>query len=71
MKPDPQFMAGAPIASPCINICEVDAERGWCKGCFRTLEEIANWAQSSDAAKRAVLERLVTRRRAIQGPGQH
>jgi len=62
-------MSDSPILSPCINICQVDAERGWCTGCLRTLEEIANWAQSSDDAKRAVLERLVTRRRAIHGPG--
>jgi len=61
-------MSESPVPSPCINICQVDAERGWCTGCLRTLEEIANWAQSSDAAKRTVLARLVTRRRALHEP---
>jgi len=58
-------MGDGPVPSPCINICQVDTERGWCTGCLRTLEEIANWAQSSDDVKRVVLERLAARRRAI------
>jgi len=58
-------MGDGPVPSPCINICQVDTERGWCTGCLRTLEEIANWAQSSDDVKRVVLERLTARRRAI------
>jgi uncharacterized protein len=50
------------VPSPCINICRVDTERGWCSGCLRTLDEIANWAQSTDDEKRAVLARLAQRR---------
>ncbi len=59
------------VPSPCINVCQVDTEHGWCTGCLRTLEEIANWSQSSDAEKRAVLERLATRRRALHEPDAH
>ena len=58
----------AAVPSPCINVCQVDTERGWCTGCLRTLDEIASWSQSSDAEKRAVLERLAARRRALHGP---
>ena len=29
-------------SSPCLNICTLD-EQGVCRGCFRTLEEIADW----------------------------
>lgn len=68
MKQDKQFLIGGPVPSPCINICQIDTERGWCVGCLRTLEEIADWAQSSDAAKRAVLDRLATRRQTLHGP---
>ena len=64
-------MADRPIPSPCINICQVDIERGWCTGCLRTLEEIALWSQSSDDEKRAVLDRLASRRQALQGPDPH
>jgi len=55
----------APVASPCINVCQVDVARGWCAGCLRTLAEIADWAQSSDAEKRAVLDRVAARRQAL------
>jgi len=61
-------ISDAPILSPCINVCQVDVAHGWCTGCLRTLEEIANWAQSSNAEKRAVLDRLAARRRALHGP---
>lgn len=54
-----------PVASPCINVCQVDAARGWCTGCLRTLAEIADWAQSSDTEKRAVLDRVAARRQAL------
>jgi predicted Fe-S protein YdhL (DUF1289 family) len=60
--PDSQSMTDAPVASPCINICQVDTERGWCTGCLRTRDEIANWAQSTNDEKRAVLARLAQRR---------
>lgn len=39
-----------------------DANR-YCKGCFRTLDEISNWNKLSDGRKRAVLA-AVTKRRA-------
>ncbi|NNM61788.1 MAG: DUF1289 domain-containing protein, partial [Steroidobacteraceae bacterium] len=32
----------APL-SPCISICALD-EHGYCRGCYRTLKEIANWS---------------------------
>ena len=31
---------------------------GWCEGCFRTLDEIADWGMCSDAQKRAVWKLL-------------
>jgi uncharacterized protein len=61
-KRDSKPVTDHPVLSPCINVCQVDTERGWCTGCLRTLDEIADWAQSSDAEKRAVLARLAERR---------
>jgi len=26
----------------------------WCEGCYRTIDEIRQWSQSDDAAKRAL-----------------
>ncbi|MFA5912231.1 MAG: DUF1289 domain-containing protein [Burkholderiales bacterium] len=50
------------VASPCINVCRMDAASGYCEGCRRTLEEIACWSAYSAADKRAVLTRLAARK---------
>jgi predicted Fe-S protein YdhL (DUF1289 family) len=49
-------------ASPCINVCEMDDRLGLCKGCLRSLDEIASWSAMSDDEKRAVLAQLLARR---------
>ncbi len=48
--------------SPCINVCQMDEPTGWCKGCLRTLDEIAFWSQLDDEDKRAVWQLLPERR---------
>ena len=40
------LMAEEAVKSPCINICEPGSDN-ICKGCFRTLEEIASWRYAS------------------------
>lgn len=42
------------VASPCNDVCQVDPASGWCRGCGRTLEEIAAWSALDDADKLAV-----------------
>jgi uncharacterized protein len=51
-----------PVPSPCINICRMDAPSGWCEGCLRTLEEIADWGRMSEEAKRQLWAELRQRR---------
>ena len=36
------------VASPCISVCEMDRGDGLCRGCFRTLDEIAAWIVLDD-----------------------
>ena len=55
----------AEIASPCINVCRMDAESGYCEGCRRTLDEIASWSIYTAAEKRAVLALLPARKKAL------
>lgn len=50
------------VASPCVDICRMDAASGYCEGCRRSLEEIAGWSGYSPAEKRAVLAQLPARR---------
>ena len=59
--------ADAPVASPCTNVCRIDAASGWCEGCLRTLDEIAAWSVLDEAARRSVCAELVLRRAALTG----
>lgn len=57
------------VSSPCVNICKMDAARGFCVGCCRTLEEIAGWSEYTSEQKQRVLERVAERRRVTPTPG--
>ena len=50
------------VASPCINICRMDAATGWCEGCLRTIDEIATWGQVDDDGRRQILQAIAPRR---------
>ena len=50
------------VASPCVDVCRMDAANGYCEGCQRSLEEIARWSVYSPAEKRAVLAQLPARK---------
>lgn len=51
-------------ASPCINICVMNAASGLCEGCLRTLDEIAAWSCASEAQKRGIWQHVLQRRAA-------
>jgi predicted Fe-S protein YdhL (DUF1289 family) len=53
----------APVSSPCCRVCVVDPVSGLCKGCGRTLAEIARWGTMSEAERRAVMAGLDDRMR--------
>ena len=42
------------VPSPCISVCRIDADSGFCDGCLRTLGEIAAWSRLDNDAKRGV-----------------
>ena len=50
--------------SPCVNVCQLHPEKGYCVGCLRTLDEIAGWLDMQDKEKREVLAKLDQRRKA-------
>ena len=52
-------VAGVP--SPCVSICELDVPLGRCKGCYRTLQEIAAWGTLDDGGKRGVWAKIEER----------
>ena len=47
--------------SPCTSICRIAPQSGWCEGCWRTLEEIADWPMLSAREKEQVLSQLAQR----------
>jgi predicted Fe-S protein YdhL (DUF1289 family) len=50
------------VPSPCINWCDINPENGFCRGCYRTLSEIADWSELSNSDKLEVWEKLETRK---------
>jgi uncharacterized protein len=52
-------------ASPCVKVCEVDRAAGLCRGCGRTLEEIAAWFGASAAQKHAILSAVNARAQSV------
>lgn len=50
------------VPSPCVHVCSLDEITGLCRGCARTLDEIARWSAMSDADKLRVWEQIHRRR---------
>jgi predicted Fe-S protein YdhL (DUF1289 family) len=42
------------VPSPCVKVCKLDVDTGYCLGCFRTRDEVASWITMNDDEKRAV-----------------
>ncbi len=67
MAAEPGSAKSAP-ASPCIGICLIDPVTRRCRGCLRTIAEIANWYEASAVEKRVILAHIAARR-AAEGTG--
>ncbi|MBL8019300.1 MAG: DUF1289 domain-containing protein [Leptospirales bacterium] len=52
------------IESPCIDVCIMDEYNGLCRGCLRTLDEIASWSRLSDEEKLRVVALVEERKNA-------
>jgi uncharacterized protein len=57
-------------ASPCIGVCLMDPATRTCRGCLRTIAEIARWYEAGADEKRAILARLAARRTPFSPPPQ-
>ncbi|HEX2545549.1 MAG TPA: DUF1289 domain-containing protein [Ramlibacter sp.] len=49
------------LPSPCISVCRMNPDTGFCEGCWRTLDEIADWSRAGEERKREIWEQLVQR----------
>lgn len=57
--------------SPCIKICVIDPSSEQCKGCYRTLREIAQWGRMNDDEHKKVLTLLAERKKTFTLSGQN
>jgi len=54
-----------PLPSPCINVCQMNKASGLCQGCWRTIGEIIDWSDTSEAEKFQVWTAIVKRRSSL------
>lgn len=40
--------------SPCIKVCKIDKQSGYCIGCFRTIDEIRLWQSISQYQRQTI-----------------
>ncbi|OWQ88771.1 hypothetical protein CDN99_14925 [Roseateles aquatilis] len=57
------------VASPCINICKMHEPTALCRGCARTIPEIASWSKADDAERIRILALLPERRALLRAHG--
>jgi predicted Fe-S protein YdhL (DUF1289 family) len=51
------------LVSPCIGVCIIDPESGFCRGCARTIGEIAGWLNFSPDERQRIVAALPARHR--------
>jgi uncharacterized protein len=49
------------IESPCNKVCVMNEATGLCRGCYRTLDEIARWGTMSDEERQELIGKLAER----------
>ena len=50
------------METPCIDVCEMDDGTGLCRGCGRTIDEIARWGGMNLEERRAIMAVLPARK---------
>jgi uncharacterized protein len=49
------------IDTPCTRVCTLDPASGLCRGCGRTIDEIAGWRALAPAERRRIMSELPAR----------
>ena len=64
-------MSEPSVPSPCVRNCRLDPATGLCRGCLRTVGEIACWSGADDAERARILTAVAERRAAAAGRNAH
>lgn len=51
------------VSSPCVEVCDLDYANKICRGCHRTLDEIAAWGNCNDDEKNRILNNVEERKK--------
>ena len=65
---EPRADETEPVLSPCVGVCLMDGDTGFCRGCLRTLGEIAAWSGATNDDRRAIRASLPARRALVKHP---
>lgn len=57
----PRILLDTTVASPCIGVCWLNEQTGWCEGCWRSGDEIRDWMIMTREQKLQLLEVLEQR----------
>jgi len=55
------------VESPCVGLCVIQRECGFCIGCHRTGDEIARWSTLTPEERRTLRAALPARKSALLG----
>ena len=50
------------VKSPCVSVCKINYNIGFCMGCKRTIKEIASWSNLSEVEKKKILLKTLDRK---------
>lgn len=54
-------------ASPCIGVCQLDAQQHYCVGCLRNLPELQAWGRADAQGQRVIWQRILARAAQVGG----
>ena len=63
-------MSQLPVTSPCIKVCAVDGQTGWCLGCGRSIKEITDWIKMGADGRDGVMSELPERMETLRSSGK-
>lgn len=52
------------IETPCIQVCTLDPRTDLCRGCGRTIDEVAGWSRMTAEERRRIMAELPARQAA-------
>lgn len=54
------------IETPCIQVCTLDPRTDLCRGCGRTIDEVAGWSRMTAEERRRIMAELPARQTTVK-----